>query len=208
MEIDNLPEKVKKAKDAVADLDEPLKTEAFKKILDKLLEPDIQQVQPDHSVHTSVNRSQTKAGKNKSSKKRKLNQSNAKLKEEVEKKKRELADKVNRAEHFEIHDLKKTLAKALYVLKIMRDKEVDGLTPPEISYILKEVFKIKVSGESVSINLNRREAQRFVDRNRTIVGKAVAYVYKLMKGGEDYLEEELRKNKDHVNKTDEKLEPA
>ena len=36
--MENLKEKVQKAKEAVESLEEPLKTEAFKKILDKLLE--------------------------------------------------------------------------------------------------------------------------------------------------------------------------
>ncbi len=211
MEIDNLPEKVKKAKEAVADLEEPLKTEAFKKILDKLLEPDIQQMPSTYHQHPSMTPIDTKPKKNSSSKKRKLNsslnQSNAQKKEEAEKRKRELAEKINRTEHSDIHNLKRTLAQALYVLKIMQDKDVNGLTPPEISYILKEVFKLKVSGETISMNLNRKEAQKYVDRNRIIVGKAVAYVYKLMKGGEDYLKEELKKINNHVTKTGEKIEP-
>ncbi|MBI5803806.1 hypothetical protein HY450_01015 [Candidatus Pacearchaeota archaeon] len=214
MEIDNLPEKVKKAKEAVAELEEPLKTEAFKKILDKLLEPDVpqqmHQAYNQHPDYIPVGNSYVKRKKNNSGKKRKindtLNQSNAQKKEEAEKRKRELAEKINRTEHPEIHDLQRTLAKSLYVLKIMRDKKVDGLTPPEISYVLKEVFKIKISGELVSTNLNRKEAQKYVDRNRIVVGKAVAYKYKLMKGGEDYLKTELKKN-NHVTKAGEKLEP-
>jgi hypothetical protein len=212
MEIDNLPEKVKKAKEAVADLDEPLKTEAFKKILDKLLEPDMPQQmpmqyqQPSSMVPVGAKQKKNNAGK-KNKSKNTLNSSNAKLKEETEKGKRELAEKINRTEYSEIHDLPKTLAKVLYVLKIMQGKKVDSLTPPEISYILKEVFKIKISGELVSINLNRKEAQKFVDRTRIVVGKAVAYKYKLMKGGEDYLTEESNKINNHVTKSGEKIEP-
>jgi hypothetical protein len=213
MDIDNLPEKVKKAKEAVAGLEEPLKTEAFKKILDKLLEPDRPYTYPANHPQTTFSHHEdlpVKTRKNGSGKKRRindaLNQSNAQKKEEADKRKRELADKINRTEYPKIHDLERTLAKALYVLKIMQDKKVDGLTPPEISYILKEVFKIKISGELVSTNLNRKEAQKYVDRNRIVVGRAVAYVYKLMKGGEDYLETELKRD-DHVTKTGEKLEP-
>ena len=203
MEIENLPEKVKKAKDAVADLDEPLKTEAFKKILDKLLEPDTPLSQNNLSQTNPIlsNNNYMNLKKNGSNKKRKinttLNQSNTQKKEEAEKRKRELAEKINRTEYSEIHDLKRTLTKTLYILKIMRDKNVDGLTPPEISYILKEVFKIKISGELVSINLNRKESQKYVDRSRIIIGRAVAYVYKLMKGGEDHLNEELKKIDNH-----------
>ncbi|MDP2672664.1 MAG: hypothetical protein Q8O84_02535 [Nanoarchaeota archaeon] len=206
MEINNLSEKVKKASEAVADLKEPLKTEAFKKILDKLLEPDMPNQIPINYSPTSgmisndYNFAKTK--KNSSAKKRKinntLNKSNTQKKEEAEKRKQELAKKINRTEYSEIHDLKRTLTKILYVLKIMRDKEVDGLTPPEIAYILKEVFKIKISGELASINLNRKESQKYVDRSRIVVGRAVAYVYKLMKSGEDHLDEELKKINNHI----------
>ena len=72
---------------------------------------------------------------------------------------------------------------------------------------MKEVFKLKVSGETISMNLNRKEAQKYVDRNRIVVGKAVAYKYKLMKGGEDYLAEEFKKVNNHVTKSGEKIEP-
>lgn len=215
MEIENLSEKVRKAKEAVDDLEEPLKTEAFKKILDKLLEPNApMQLLPNYIPQTSqfsidnVNRKQKKNSLNKKRKiNNTLNNSNAQKKEEAEKRKRELAEKINRTEYSEIHDLKRTLTKVLYILEIMRDKDVDGLTPPEISYILKEVFKIKISGELVSINLNRKESQKYVDRSRIIIGKAVAYVYKLMKGGEDHINEELKKINSHKNKTDEGEEP-
>jgi len=130
MEIDNLPEKVKRAKEAVADLEEPLKTEAFKKILDKLLEPDVQQQMPVmHQQQQGIMPVAGKPKKNSTGKKNKinttLNSSNAKLKEEADKRKRELAEKINRTEHSEIHDLPKTLAKALYVIKIMQEKKVD-----------------------------------------------------------------------------------
>lgn len=211
MEIDNLSEKVKKAKEAVEQLEEPLKTEAFKKILDKLLEPDMPQQMPvAYAQHSTMVPVVNQKSKKSNSKKRKgndnLHKTNAQRKEESSKRKQELAEKINRTEHSEIHNLQRTLSKALYVLKIMREKDEDGLTPPEISYILKEVFKIKVSGELVSTNLNRKEAQKFVDRSRIVVGKAVAYVYKLMKGGEDYLEEELAKH-NHVTKASEKSEP-
>ena len=210
MEIDNLPEKVKKAKDAVADLEEPLKTEAFKKILDKLLEPDISQASPVCAVPQDTNAVDDlsiKSKKSKSNKKVKPNKSNAKAKEEADKRKRELAEKINRTEYPEIHKLNSSLAKALYVLKIMREKGADGLTPPEISFILKEVFRIKASKELISVSLNRNEAHRSVDRSRIIIGRTVAYVYKLMKGGEDYLEEELKKINNHITKAGEGKEP-
>ncbi len=186
---------------------------AFKKILDKLLEPDM----PNQVVQQPTNANalfvDTNPGlkKIRSGKKRKinktLNKSNAELKAETEKRKRELAEKINRTEFQEIHKLPSALSKSFYILKIMRDKGKDGLTPPEISYILKEVFRIKASNQLVSVSLNKPEAHKYVDRNRIIIGKSVAYVYKLMKPGEEYLAGELKKLKDHVNKTGDKIEP-
>src|SRR3989344_8453373 len=134
MEIENLAEKVKKAKEAVDSLDEPLKTEAFKKILDKLLETPSQYQQSNNIYEKTVGKKK-KILKNKNSKKGFV-EVGLKLKEESEKNKRALADKINRSEHSEIHDLNKILPLALYVLNMMKEKGVKDLTPPEIQFIL------------------------------------------------------------------------
>ena len=187
--ISNLTEKVQKAKEAVEDLEEPLKTEAFKKILDKLL-------QEENDFTTNL-----KIPPKKFSQKNKIktNQSNLKLKEESEKRKKDSADKINRTNHPKIHEFNNTLTRALYVLKIMKEKNVDGLTPPEIAFILKEVFRIKARNEAVSVAL--KDAHKYVDRRKIIIGHASAYVYRLMKNGEDYLENNLIETKEGENET-------
>ncbi len=192
MEKEILIEKVRKAKEAVEGLEEPLKTEAFKKILDKLLEEE------------SATRKRLSKRKRVSST-TKPNKSNKKIKEEAESRKRNLASKINRTEHTEIHNLKNALTKSLYVLKMMKEQEEDGLTPPEISFILKEVFREKVSQGAVGMAL--KDAHKYVDRERITIGYATAYVYRIMKNGEDYLEEQFEKPHNHVTETKEELEP-
>jgi len=209
MIIEKLTEKLNEAQKAVENLEEPLKTEAFKKILDKLLEPDrpIAPEQTNTFSHEGDNNKGIPKKKN-DYKKRKPNRSNARVREEAEKYKRSLAEKINRTEHQKIHDLKTTLARVLYVIKIMKEKEVDGLTPPEIEYILREVFKIKISKQLISVSLNRNEGPKCADRTRKVLGKSVAYKYKLVKIGEDFLERKLKKLNNHEDKPDEGKEPA
>ncbi len=182
MQIERLDEKVKEAKEAVKDLEEPLKTEAFKKILDKLLESPAQVQRPKASQPLD------KRKKKKRSTSGNLGKAGVKAKEKSEKKKRELATKLNRSHYPDIYDLKKILPQALYVLNIMKKKEIGGLTPPEIRFILKEVFGINHSPESISVSLNRREAKKYTARKRIVIGRTVAYVYEIMKAGEDYLD--------------------
>lgn len=185
MEIEGLSEKVRKAKEAVEGLEEPLKTEAFKKILDKLLEENY------FSTKANSFKKRAKSGN------MKPNKENKRVKEEAEARKRNLAVKINRTEHVEIHDLPNALTKSLYILQIMKEKGEDGLTPPEISFLLKGTFREKVSQAAVSMAL--KDAHKYVDRDRITVGHAAAYMYKIMKAGEDYLKKILRAKNNHEN---------
>lgn len=207
MEVEDLQGKVKKAKEAVEFLEEPLKTEAFKKILDKLLET------PNQSSQVTQEEIYQKKplGKKEKVKKRHLGngevgKAGLKLKEESEAKKRELAEKVNRTQHPEIFKLKSILPMALCVLKIMKGKNVKHLTPPEIQFILRESFGIKKSAESISVALNRIEAKTYTYRSRIVIGRTVAYKYEIMTEGEKYLERKI-KNDNHEDKTDDGEEP-
>jgi len=206
MEICNLSEKVRQAKDAVETLEEPLKTEAFKKILDKLLEVPTQIVQP---VETQNNLNQKVIPTRKKSKLKSTNRGTAgiKLKKESEDKKRQLAEKLNRSEYQEVHKLKSILLKALFILKIMREKGVKCLTPPEIQFILREVFQIKQEATAISVSLNRKKAIAYTHRTRRVIGRTLAYEYEIMKDGEDCLKKYLGKNNNHVNEIDEDGEP-
>ena len=186
MEIENLAQKVKDAKEAVECLEEPLKTEAFKKILDKILETPPALIPPQTSIKTqkeSFKRKKTKTAKGI------RGTAGLKLKEESEKKKQTLADKLNRSHYPLIYKFRNILSRSLYILKIMKEKEEKNLTPPEIQFILKEVFGIKESSEAISVALNRNEARRCTARKKITIGRTIAYSYEIMREGEIYLED-------------------
>lgn len=80
----------------------------------------------------------------------------------------------------------------LTVLKISLEKfDVDGLTPPKISKILKIKFRISkaVSAENVSMALSK--AGECVDRVPNPRGRG--YLYRIMNAGEERLKEEISK---------------
>lgn len=78
----------------------------------------------------------------------------------------------------------------LAVLRIALEKfDIDGLTPPEISKILKVKFRISkaVSSENVSMALSG--AGECVDRVRSPRGRG--YSYRIMRAGEERLKEAI-----------------
>ena len=78
----------------------------------------------------------------------------------------------------------------LTVLKIALEKfNIDGLTPPEISKILKVKFRTSkaVSAENVSMALSK--AGECVDRIRNPRGRG--YLYRIMHAGEERLKEAI-----------------
>lgn len=83
----------------------------------------------------------------------------------------------------------------LTVLKIALEKfKIDGLTPPEISKILKIKFRISkgVSAENVSMVLSK--ASECVDRVPNPRGRG--YLYRIMHAGEERLKKEILKLRD------------
>jgi len=197
--MNNLKEIIREAKDAVEILEEPLKTEAFKKILDKLLGNSYQMQsvpqEPEFLKYTNK-RKRRKTGIGNSA----FISSGKKMKKESDEKKKKLAEMINRTEHPQIHEFGTIILRSLYLLKIMQEKGIDGLTPPEIGHILREVFRIKARNEAISVAL--KDAQKYVDRDPILIGRTTAYIYKLMKPGEDYLKSEIQKN-GHINEINE-----
>jgi len=81
----------------------------------------------------------------------------------------------------------------LAVLKIAREEfGIDGLTPPEISKILKSKFRISkaVSEENVSMALSK--AGECIDRVPNPRGRG--YMYRIMHAGEQLLNETILKS--------------
>ncbi|MFA5421096.1 MAG: hypothetical protein WC280_03700, partial [Patescibacteria group bacterium] len=163
--------------DAVSGVSDPeLKKIAFQKVLDKFLDNGLSV----KSKKNSGNKYKKNVSKNKPSKKSPVK------KKEKDPVLSELLQKINRTKYSEIHNLKKTLDKSLYILKICKDDlDVDGLIPSQISYLLGEVFRVKITKESISMALGA--ATKFVDRNECVVNGGKAFIYKIMHDGEEHV---------------------
>lgn len=81
------------------------------------------------------------------------------------------------------------IIRALSVLKFALDNNIDGLTPPQISRILKEKFRENASSESLSMALNLKNNKKFTDRTEMKTEKRKSYLYRIMKSGENNLKE-------------------
>ncbi|MCK4553005.1 hypothetical protein KAT80_02275 [Candidatus Pacearchaeota archaeon] len=166
MDSNILKQKVAIARRAVEGLEEPLKTEGFKTILSRLLDEEKSNTQKRITIK--------------------------KTKSIHEDKDLQELPLINRTKYPQIYELEKVLERSLFILKIYRDEEnIDGLTPSQIAKILTEAFRIKTSGPAVSMALMKAKLE--VDRrSKTLLGGGKTYVYKLMKGGEEFLEQKLQ----------------
>lgn len=94
-----------------------------------------------------------------------------------------LIEDMDRTKFPEVKASSSVLDRSLHVLRAARDDHgVDGLTPPEVSKILVEKFRVSTSRQAVSMAL--AGAGEYV--NRRPVGNG--YLYKLMQPGDDYLD--------------------
>jgi hypothetical protein len=119
----------------------------------------------------------------------------AELKRHSEERKLFLSSKLNRSQYPEIHNIKNILPLALFILNSMKNKGIEDLTPPEISFILKEVFNIQKKSERISVALNQTSSLKYTDRKRFFIGKTLAYKYSISEKGKDYLKDKLNENK-------------
>jgi len=173
MDAEELQKLTRQAKEAVADLEEPFKTEGFKIVLNKLLEQ-----KPSSRKATAT----IKARRFPS----------ASSDDEVQ----SIISKLNRTEFQEINGLKTALDQALFILKIARDNAVvDGLLPLQISKILSLVFRIKTTSAAIGVALSNAGA--YVDRKPVKVRGGTGYKYLLMQSGETHLTEVMGKGMDH-----------
>ena len=171
--MNKLKELIKQAKEAVEDLDEPLKTEGFKVILTKLLE-----AQKDESKIEKVSRPR-----------------NTELVPGKDNAIAKICSELNRTKYPKMYHLKKALDRSLYILQIAReDFNVGGLLPLQISKILNTVFRIKTSAAAVNMALGK--ATSYVDRKPIKVQGGQGYKYILMHEGEKYVGKTLKDGKD------------
>ncbi|MBS3089175.1 hypothetical protein J4402_05405 [Candidatus Pacearchaeota archaeon] len=177
MENNGYKEKLEEIQKAVAGLEEPLKSKAIDKLLENVFNP------------TGSPRLERQLKKERTSKLKKVqSKRNESIKEDEENDKK-MFETINRTEYPKIHKLETNLQRALYVLKIMKDKNYDGLNPSQIQAILTDIFGIKSNIAAISmalINDKYHTVKEKVSYNGTAANK-----YKIMKAGEDYIEQKI-----------------
>ncbi|PIN93946.1 hypothetical protein COU54_00935 [Candidatus Pacearchaeota archaeon CG10_big_fil_rev_8_21_14_0_10_31_24] len=188
MENKDYKEMIETAKKAVEglNLDESMKMKAFEKVLDDLLGKN-------KSESTSVIATHNKKRKTIANKTIKNNEKEEQL---------EILNKLKAEDFARIHNLKKSLDWSLYILQVLRDKySVDGLIPSEIAAILSEKFRIKTNQFVIGMAL--MNAKEYVDRHKTTTRGGMAYKYRIMKKGEDYIKQKIEESDNrsgHSNK--------
>lgn len=94
-----------------------------------------------------------------------------------------LISSVSRTDHPEIGKARRSLDRALYVLRIAEAEHgIDGMTAPQIAKVLTDKFRQRVSRQAINQALDA--AGDYVDRTPTSKG----VVYRLMQPGENYLD--------------------
>jgi len=94
---------------------------------------------------------------------------------------------INRTKYPQMETLNSALDCSLYLLQIARDElNIDGLNTVQISSVLKDKFRKKISKHAVSMAL--MAAGKLVDR----IPNGKGFLYKIMDAGEKHLEAKLR----------------
>lgn len=103
----------------------------------------------------------------------------------------DISARINRTAHPEISLLKTAKDRALFILKIVKDEAGrDGLQPSQITQVLDQVFRLKVTQYAISMALGTET--KFVDRKPVSGVGGKAYVYRIMAPGEEYLEKIIK----------------
>lgn len=110
-------------------------------------------------------------------------------KKELSEKTKELLEKIIGADHPLMHEISGTLEKIVYLLYIVRKKcpNITGLTTFEISKILEENFRIKMSRNNANMSLNTTNAKKITYRKP----ENGEFIYILAHSGEKYIEEKI-----------------
>lgn len=110
-----------------------------------------------------------------------------------------ICSSINRTEFPAIYKLKTALGRALFVLNITRNKYgIEGLLPSEISKILKISFRLKDTAASIQVSL--ANATEYVDRKPIKVQGGQSYKYYIMHKGEEYLDTILKERENGTSK--------
>ncbi len=193
---EELKEELKKAGNIIKDakLPEELQKIAFSRMMDDIL------------GHSQPLKNRTKSNKKKGYKNRNPkgeNEEAKKLKEESDL----IIDSLSRSTHSIIYKLVSALDQSLFILQIAeKEKSIRGLTPGQISTILKSVFKIMKTQAAVSMALMK--AVEYTDKKKIKLGGTFAYKYEIMHKGEDYIDKKIGKIKEEDNSYESSEESA
>jgi len=173
MKTEEIQKLVKIAEESVKDLEEPLKSEGFKTILNRLMEEG--SPKPKRPITKNTGAATYESSDH-----------------EVAK----ICESLNRTEFPEIEKITKALDQALFVLLIARDSaDVDGLLPSQISKILNTVFRLPTTGAAIGMALGN--ARSLVDRKAVNVRGGQAYKYRIMREGEVHLQNVIAEGGSH-----------
>ena len=194
--MDEFQKKMKEAKESieVAGLPKEFQKIAFSKFMDKLLD--------DKNSKKMRKSDKARVYARDGEKKRKgKNEANVKLQEETQK----MINTLSRSKNSVIYKLETALEQSLFILKIAEDEHsIRGLTPGQISSVLKSVFKIATTQAAVSMALMK--AAEYTDRKKINLGGTFAFKYEIMQKGEDYLEKRLKEVNNQESKMPENEE--
>jgi len=167
MTVDDIKGKLEEAQDAVANLEEPFKTMAFKRLLEQIAPEDTCEI---------------KIPSKKKVKSAKIKKSIQKIDEETQK----IVSSLNRTKYPIVKKLSKSLDLALYTIHIMGEEGYDGLNPSQIVSILNGVFKKNVKSPAIGMALMK--ADEFTHRIPFTYKGGKSYKYQIMEKGEGYVE--------------------
>ena len=177
----SVKEKLEEAQKAVENLQEPFKTMAFQKMLERIFNEN-----SENNPSTIEKKEKTKTDKVNLTKVKRIDPETQKMLETL-----------NRTEYPEIKKLEKVKDLSLYVLRIMEAKGFDSLTPSQVSDILIQIFRKPINKQAVSMALMK--ADEFTHRTKIVYRGSIAFKYKLMDKGETYIKDILEKSKVEKN---------
>lgn len=190
MEKKDYRQKIEIAKKAIEGLklDSDEKNIAFSKIIDDLLREEVS----NKIITPSIKRKGIKKNKE----------------EEIPVVKNEdFISQINAEDFPDIHNLTSKLDLALYLLKVLRDNGIsDGLIPSQVAKILTDKFRIKSNQFNMGMAMSK--ARELLDRDKITTRGGIAYRYKIMKKGEDYITKKISEIHNHSgssNSTDANL---
>lgn len=189
--IKEIGEELREARIAVesAGLPEQYRKDAFNELMKKII----------HGGGEIIQKRQASiSGKRRNSK---IKTTSKNVKDETEKIESEierLVEILSRTKHSVVYKLESAIEQSLYLLKIAEEEgKISGLTPTQISKVLRDVFRINKSPNAISMAMLK--AVDYADRKKITAYGVAAYRYQIMHKGEEFIKERLKEMKEKVS---------